>query len=233
MQCMPKGSKLLFLQPQGENSFFAGMENSADFFKPNALAYDPLSARDIENSGLVSIKKGFYQERENAPFCHIGFVLDGKVIFKTRDHEAALGKGMFFCAKPLEHYTLKTDSLWDGFWVHFRMTPFIQMRMKHGSITGISEDAAELCNAARRYLQELRKPEISYELLDAYAELIEVLIRRDLSKISNKAFALLISKIKRQPAMFASADEAAQSIKISRYELDKLCRKELGTSLYV
>lgn len=230
LQCMSKGSKLLFLQPQRAESFFGGMENSRDFFKPQSLVYDPLSARDIENSGMVSIKKGFYQERENAPFCHIGFVADGRLVFKTREREFRLSKGMFFCSKPGEHYVLKTDSLWDGFWVHFRATPFIQMRMKHGGFTGVSEGLGEIMFAAQNYLEELRKDSISYEILDAYAELIEVLLRRDLSKISNKAFLLLISKVKRDPALFASAEEAAKSISISRYELDKLCAKELGTS---
>ena len=206
------------------------IKNSKSFFKPQGLLYDPLSAREISNSGISNVQKGYYQERENAAFCHIGFVFDGKLTFKTDDQEAKLTKGMFFCTKPYEHYILKTDTSWLGFWVHFRITPFIQMRMKHGSIIGESVNIDDLQFVSDRYLQELRKSDISYELLDAYAEVIEVLLRRDLSEISNKAFSLLISKVKRDPAMFDSTESAAQSIGISRYELDKLCTKELGMS---
>ena len=230
LQCVPKGSSLFFLQPQGENSFFQKMKNSKTFFKPQGLLYDPLSAREISNSGIIDVQKNFYQERENAAFCHIGFVFDGKLTFKTDEYEFKLSKGMFFCTKPFEHYILKTDSNWFGFWVHFRITPFIQMRMKHGCIVGQSSTISELEFVSKKYLQELRSSEITYELLDAYAELVEVLLRRDLSEVSNKAFSLLISKVKRDPAMFDSTDSAAQSIGISRYELDKLCIKELGMS---
>ncbi len=230
LQCMPSGSSMYFLQPQGENSFFASIKNSKDFYKPTRLVYDPLSAREILNSGIVDVKKNYYQERENGAFCHIGFIFDGKLNFKTDEQNCTLSKGMFFCTKPFEHYVLKTDTYWRGFWIHFRITPFIQMRTKHGSIIGNSERIDKLAFVTENYLKELMRAEISYELLDAYAELIEVLLRGDLSSISNKAFALLISKVKRDPAMFASAEDAARSINVSRYELDKLCAKELGIS---
>ncbi len=230
LQCMPVGSNTFFLQPQREGAFFTSMKNSANFFKPTRLVYDPLSARDILNSGIVDVKKNYYQERANAEFCHIGFVFNGKLTFKTDFQEANLTRGMFFCVKPYDHYVLKTDTSWRGFWVHFKITPFIQMRTKHGSITGKADRIERLEFVAENYLHELTRSEISYELLDAYAELIEVLLRGDLQAISNKAFVLLISKVKRDPAMFASTEDASKSINVSRYELDKLCSKELGMS---
>ncbi len=231
LQCWPKNSKEFFLQPQASDGFFAEMQNSDLFFKPSRLMYDPLRERFVLNSGVVNIEKSFYQEREGVNFSHMGYVSDGELILKTENEEFLLTKGMFFCTAPFSHYVLQTDqNIWKGFWFHIEISPYMEMRMKSGSLIGKTDYLPQLEFSVDNYLQELRKEDMSYEILDAYAELIEVYIRHTLSKIADKSFAAFIAKIKRNPAMFASTDEAAQSIGITRYELDKLCTKELGMS---
>ena len=231
LQCWPKGSKEFFLQPQSSDSFFAEMQNSDLFFKPSRLMYDPLRERGFLNSGVVSVGKSYYQEREGINFSHMGYVSDGELIFKAEEDEFVLTKGMFFCTSPFTHYILQTDdSVWNGFWFHIETSPYMEMRMKSGSLIGKTEHLSKLEFAVDNYLQELRREDMSYEILDAYAELVEVYVRHTLSKIADKSFAAFIAKIKRNPAMFSSTEEAAQSIGITRYELDKLCAKELGMS---
>jgi len=228
LQCWSKDSSEAFLQSQPDSSFFTEIKNSKIIYKPESLLYDPLAIRGILNSGIVKVGKLHYQERIGADFCQLGYVTKGSVYLKSSLGDNRITAGMLFCTPVKSHYVLHTEEGWEGAWFHLKNNAFLSNRLKHGCLFKTSEYLSQIYFAAARYLGELRKENRSYELLDVYAELIEICIRRDIAKTENKTFMTLIAEIKRNPAIFSSAGAAAEELGISRYDLDKRCIKYMG-----
>ena len=228
LQCWPKNSRQAFLQCQDKASFFSKIKSSNDIYIPEKIAFDPLAARGILNSALMRFGKLYYQERTGVEFSQAGYVTKGSVHLKNSAGDTRLGAGMFFCTPANSPYTLYTDEDWHGMWFHLKNNSFLSNRLKHGCIYRKSEKIDELFFAATCYLKEIKKADRAYELLDAYAELIEICIRHDIARNQDKKFLDFMAQIKTKPAKYTSSAAAAESLGISAYELDKICTRETG-----
>jgi len=174
--------------------------------------------------------KLYYQERLGVDFCQVGYVTKGSVFLKSSMGDIRITEGMFFCTPVNSPYILHTDENWEGAWFHLKNNTFLSNRLKRGCLFKKSKYLKQLYFNAGNYLEELQKEHRSYELLDAYAEIIEICIRLDLAGSEDKGFSEFAAKVRGNPAMFACTDDAAKSLGISRYELDKLCMKRIGLS---
>ena len=225
-QLLPKTSRQSYLQPQ---NFLADLkERNAAIYFPRDMPFDFMRAAGFLNSGIAEHKRGFYQMMADCDFNLVNFTISGKVELKMDKTTELVGEGGVFCVPAFCPCSIRAASNWNCFWFHTPDTPQWRALMGRTASVRKAKFLEEMEFFARRYLAQLKSGKPSAPLLEGYADMLRLHLESEFAVCDGgvpkerrlEAFLIDFQKSKR---MKTSLSEAARTLTMSQYDLDKLC----------
>jgi len=229
LQFWPKPDFGCFLVPQSADSFFIKLRGKPEIRIPEPTPFAPLESRKIINAGIVTHHAGFYQHLVNSGFIFAAYTLGGAADASFEKKKIRLKKGDFFAVPADGDFAVSASRKWESLWFHIGDSPEWRASAGCEIFARKAANLKQIENAARGYETEAYAPSPNPDILESYAELIARLLRRDFrGSPKNRLLDGFLLEFARRPSIKITASQLAQRLKISTYELDKLCVFERG-----
>ena len=191
---------------------------SPKIFKP-----DFLNIVGIRNAAFTEHSTKFFCERINKDFPSIMFTISGLAEVKTSAQKFLLQPGTVFLSDTNSESILSVKKNWNVLWFHLKNNDKISNFPANKIIVKKSIFFDEIINLANIYKKEVYSNDPDTTSLEHLAYAISNYIRREFNvqKPTNN-----LNKIKNQQ----STTQAAKILRITKYELNKIAKKQFGTT---
>ncbi len=197
---------------------------------PPPLPIKILRERGIQHAAISEHDAGFYTQRANENFNYVSFTTGGNVILKIDGKKIRLKKGMMFYASSKSEYSLEIPKYWSMFFFHMEKSAKWNFLTKDIYIVKQAEFLEDIKFPTYNFFNEVYKEKRSLRLLEIYADMIEIFLRREISGnhadwhiLDNILYDLQSNSIRS-----IQTKQVAKQLDMNIYEFDKLCVKNYG-----
>jgi len=197
---------------------------------PHPLPIKILRERGIQHAAISEHDAGFYTQRANEDFNYISFTTGGSVILKIDGKKIRLKEGMMFYASSKSEYSLEIPKYWNMFFFHTEKSPRWNLLTKDVYIVKQAEFLEELKFPTYNFFNEVYKEKRSLRLLEIYADMIEIFLRREISGNHSDWYNLdnILHDLQTSSIQTIHTKQIAQQLGMNTYKFDKLCLKNYG-----
>ncbi len=197
---------------------------------PPPLPIGILENRGIQHAAISEHVAGFYTQRASENFNYVSFTTGGSVNLKIDGKLIKLKKGMMFYASSKSEYSLQIPKYWNMFFFHLEKSPKWNFITNDVYIVRNAKFLDEIKFPTYLFFEEVYKANRSLRLLESYADIIEIFIRREISDDSTDWNRLdsIIHNLKVGKITSLKTKQVAEQLGMNSYEFDKLCIKNHG-----
>ena len=197
---------------------------------PHPLPIKILEGRGIHHAAISNHASGFYTQRANEEFNYVSFTTGGSANLKINGKNINLKKGMLFYASSKSEYTLQIPKYWNMFFFHLEKSPKWNFITKDIYIVRNANFLEEIKYPTYKFFDEVYKQNRSLRLLEIYADMLEIYIRREITNNDSHWNRLdnIIYELQTSSIQTISTKGAAQQLGMNVYKFDKHCIKFHG-----
>ena len=222
LQLWPEQDKEISLTRPWLPKEYVNTKKFPNIKSPKNLKPDFLNIVGIRNAAFTEHSTKFFCERVKKDFPSIMFTISGLAEVKTSTQKFLLQPGTVFLSATNSESILSVKKNWNVLWFHLKNNDNISNFPTNKIIVKKSIFFDEIINLANIYKKEVYSNAPNTTSLEHLAYAISNYIRREFNvqKVSNN-----LNKIKNQ-----TTTQAAKTLRITKYELNKIAKKQFGTT---
>lgn len=227
LQLWPVNDEELSLTKPYLPSKYVNTKALPNITSPTTIPICWLDKFGFEYSAISTHTKQYYSEHQCKKFSTIMFTISGSATLKTQNKIYQLEKGTITLSPITSTTTLRVRNTWQVLWFHIKKNSILNTILGKKIISQKSEYFDDVISIAKTYANEIYKDCPDEEALQCLAKLINIFIRRDISKINPQTFTPLTDIVKHSIPQNATKS-TAQKLGISVYELNKKSKQQFG-----
>ena len=222
LQLWPEQDKEISLTRPWLPKEYVNTKKFPNIKSPKNLRPDFFNIVGIRNAAFTEHSTKFFCERVKKDFPSIMFTISGLAEVKTSTQKFLLQPGTVFLSATNSESILSVKKNWNVLWFHLKNNDNISNFPTNKIIVKKSIFFDEIINLANIYKKEVYSNAPNTTSLEHLAYAISNYIRREFNvqKVSNN-----LNKIKNQ-----TTTQAAKTLRITKYELNKIAKKQFGTT---